>query len=116
MIINPVSKEWLSGVLTGLGSTADEVATILRAAGITGERSNGVRCPIAVYVRAKAKERALSASRVGVWTGANTVSVWIRAHNGEESVSVELPQAVIDFIEAFDSGSGYGDLADGTQA
>ncbi|MFB9832847.1 hypothetical protein [Actinoallomurus acaciae] len=112
LIINPVNKEWLTGVLNSLGHTADEVAATLRAAGITGKRRNGVQCPTALYARAKAKERVPSASRVGVWVGWEAIWVRICRADRKDLVCVERPQAVSDFIEAFDSGSDYSDLLD----
>lgn len=112
LIINPVNDEWLTSVLSALGGTPGEVAATLRAAGFSGGRGSGVRCPVALYVRAKAKERVPSASRVFVWSGSDAVSVRIAREDGEVLVRVTPPLAVSAFIEAFDSGGDYADLDD----
>jgi len=114
LIINPVNEEWLSGVLAGLGSTLDDVAATLRAAGVTGARRFGRRCPVAVYIGIKAKERIPSASQVVVWISSEEATVRIHTPSGEEATSVTTPVAVADFVDAFDDGRLYTDLADGT--
>lgn len=114
MIINPVNEEWLSGVLAGLGNTPDEVAATLRAAGVTGARRFGRRCPIAVYMGIKAKERVPSAAQVIVWISSEETTVRIHTPSGEEAASVTTPVAVAAFVDAFDDGRLYTDLADDT--
>lgn len=114
MIINPVNEEWLSGVLDGLGSTPDEVAATLRAAQVTGARRFGRRCPVAVYIGIKARERVPSALQVVVWISSEEATVRFHTASGEEAASVNasMPVAVAAFVDAFDGGGLYADLAD----
>lgn len=105
----PLTEQWLSDVLTELGQTADDVAAALRTAEITGERHNPHHCPIARYLAQRVRQVAPS--------GQLTVSVttWTRVEvdqpdTGYHAVEVPTPEAVNDFITAFDTGAAYADL------
>ncbi len=97
--------------LTSLGTTADEVADSLRAAGIRGIRSSMCNCPIlnAVY-------QALPDYWPGlVILGSVTKNGRsYRATLGDSQIcDPRLTPAIEDFIAKFDSGS-YPDLAAGS--
>jgi len=62
----PLTAQWLQNLLTGLGSTADEVAATLRTAGIKGVRTDAHDCPGARYIAAKARELVAPDCQVAV--------------------------------------------------
>jgi hypothetical protein len=106
----PLTEHWLSDVLTDLGPTADDIAATLRAAKITGDRHNSSTCPIARYLTQRVRQAAPSSQII-------TVSVHTRIHieiddpdTGHCSVTIETPEAVDQFITAFDGDGAYPDL------
>jgi hypothetical protein len=106
----PVTEQWLSQTLAGLGTDADQVAATLRAAKITGERCDPSRCPVARYLTQRARER-WSSARATVTICGSTATVGIDLPDtGYRSVQARPPEAVQKFITAFDTGGAYIDL------
>jgi hypothetical protein len=89
-------------LLEQLGTTADEVAVVLRANAVQGVR-NAVRVlnPIIRHMQIALRMDNFDAD---VMTGKT-----LRIHNGGTKQEVMLPQAVRDFMEAFNGGA-YPDL------
>lgn len=81
--------------------TADGVADVLRAAGITGKQMDGMACPVAKYLTA----------RTGQVVSVGGFMAYVGGRKDEESF--ELPDAVRYFTRAFDLGRTYEDLRDG---
>jgi hypothetical protein len=90
-------EEDLRKVLEQLGASAEEVAAMLRATGVQGVR-NTVRVlnPIVRYVQNAVRRDNLDAD---VMTGKT-----FRVH-GVKTQEVTLPQAVMDFLDAFNRGA-----------
>ncbi|GAA4100926.1 hypothetical protein [Actinomadura miaoliensis] len=110
-----INQQWLDEVLTGLGETADQVAAALHAAKITGQRHNPSDCPMVRYVAARARERVPSA-QVTASATRSTIQVEIDLRDADpQTVWTVTPQAVREFIDAFDDGE-YTDLVDETAA
>jgi hypothetical protein len=96
--------EWL----TELGSTADEVADTLRAAGIKGT-SSAWKCPVAKWLQAK----VTAAGGHSVSVGPTGASVWLDAdrYAGQRVYVDTMPSPVRAFIRAFDrEQASYADL------
>jgi hypothetical protein len=91
-----------SKVLEQMGTTADEVAASLRAKGVQGVR-NAVRVlnPIVRHIQIALRIDNLDAD---VMTGTT-----LRIQGGIKKQEVKLPQAVKDFMDAFNRGA-YPDL------
>ena len=89
--------------LAALGSTQDEVAATLRAAGIKGLPGKACSCPVAEWV---------------TWAGFTQVEVGKESITGlyvftaQEKVVLGHAGPVVDFVRAFDGG-GYPDLIAG---
>jgi hypothetical protein len=106
----PLTEQWLSDVLTELGPTADDIAASLRTAKITGDRNDPSTCPIARYLAQRVRQAAPSCRITAI-----SVSTRIRVgvdvpDTGYCSVAVETPEAVDQFITAFDKEAAYPDL------
>jgi hypothetical protein len=88
----------LRRILDGLGQTADEVATALQAKGIKGIR-NAARYlnPIVRYAQSQVKIDALG---LDVMKG-DTLRFYFHQKKKEK---VPLPQAVMQFLNAFNQG------------
>ena len=91
-----------STFLEQMGGTADEIAATLRAKGVQGVR-NTVRFlnPIIRYMQVVVRIDNLDADMM---TGRT-----LRIHGGVKKQEVTLPQAVMDFLNAFNRGV-YPDL------
>ena len=87
--------------LRELGQTADEVAASLRAEGCIGIRNDVVLSPVAKYINCAVPQilvPIVSTNHITVITHERT------------TVEVPLPQAVVEFLAAFNDGA-YDDLA-----
>jgi len=94
---------FISAFLKSLGSTADEVATLLRKEGIKGIPIAAGSCPIARLVKKrypKAADFTISRGRFSVGTGRTC-----------RYADVDWSSGVSRFIEKFD-GHAYPDLED----
>lgn len=95
-------------LLEGLGSTADDVADMLRAKGITGTPEDPCNCPIANLIKAEIP----GAADEELWDTDEEVadyfvcSMFVRA----DFNSFNPPLAVSEFIRRFDD-CHYSDLA-----
>lgn len=104
------TEQWLTQTLAGLGTDADDVAATLRAAKITGEQYSPTGCPVARYLTERTHERWPSA-RVTVSISESTATVGIDLPDtGYQYVQARPPEAVREFIVAFDSHGAYTDL------
>jgi hypothetical protein len=95
-------------LLTGLGSTTEEVVTTLEQSGVRGIPGNGTQCAVARYLHAV----------MGADPGVREVIVGNHAVNVRPSrrwwstcVVVPLSPIVCSFIQQFDRGS-FGSLVD----
>ena len=110
-----LSPDWLALVLRGLGRTGDEVARTLRQAGATGTPAGIWDDPVAAYIRARTRDLMAADSLVAVMVTADdvavaTISAWLDPDDHQE-VLTETPGPVGDFLDRFDAGEDYQDLA-----
>lgn len=110
-----LNTAWLVSLLSGLGSTSDEVADTLRAAGAKGVPTDIWNDPVAVYIRARTRSVATpgAAIEVVVTVEEIVVSITTSSDNPDDrhEVSASTPDAVEDFLDRFDAGEDYNDLA-----
>ena len=90
----------LNALLTGLGSTPDEIAAALAAADITGQRAEPDSCAVAKY----AKSAGYPDVRVGE---KNDGSLLVEAGDTEAVIALDTPLHA--FVAKFDNG-GYPEL------
>ena len=113
-----LSSEWLAMVLGSLGRTGDEVAQSLRQGGMTGIPSDVWDDPVATYVRTLTRALVAPDSLVAVMVTTDDVAIstiGATLDPGDyQEVLVETPGPVEDFIDRFDAGEDYQDLARGT--
>ncbi|WP_433078965.1 hypothetical protein ACQP1P_38825 [Dactylosporangium sp. CA-052675] len=99
----PLTPEGVERALTALGRTSGAVAGRMAALGIRGQLDNDCDCPIGRYLPAVVP----GLERVSVGSTEAFVSGWehddlgFTVHFGPMHIS--LPEAVTDFIEAFDA-------------
>lgn len=111
----PFTEEGIEQALTALGTTPNAVATNLSAMGFRGCRDQESNCPVAHYLLASVPGMA----SVGVFaervvSGTDRVERFDSGHAecfdiGLINEVVELPNAVAQFVLAFDLGD-YPDL------
>lgn len=108
-----LTRQWLKSLLAGLGSTADEIAATLRAAGIKGSRTDCHDCPGARYIASKAHERVPATDQVTVTLTADKAVIGITRPGTDhyQEVKASTPEALEDFLDGFDGGD-YDDLAE----
>jgi hypothetical protein len=110
-----LSSDWLAMVLGSLGRTGDEVARSLRRGGATGTPTDIWDDPVATYIRARTRARVAPDSLVAVMVTADDVAVSAISTSLDpddyQEVLVETPGPVEDFIDRFDAGEDYQDLA-----
>lgn len=112
MTQNPaLTPEWLHALLAGLGSTPDEVADTLRAAGLKGHRLSPDDDPAARYITARAREILPAGTNVTAIVSDGEAIVFADG-TGSCDVSAEIPGPLEDFLVRFDSEEGYRDLAE----
>jgi hypothetical protein len=106
-----LTRKWLRKLLRGLGTSADEVVATLRAAGVTGTRTDAHDCPGAGYITLKAREILPATDRVTVTLTADKAVIAItRADTSYyRDIKARTPEALEDFLDGFDSGD-YADL------
>jgi hypothetical protein len=97
-------KKQTNGLLTGLGSTADEVARSLAQAGIHGVPRSNRSCAIALYLTAiMGGEPSVRSVAVGPCSLViNLVDLDDARPAGR--LFVQLPKSVRQFVAAFDGG------------
>lgn len=83
-----MTAERVRELLEGLGSTPDEVASSLRAAGVSGVRFLCRRCPVANYLRENGVHEPKVSRNLITWQACEQVP----------------PRAVAEFIRRFDQG------------
>jgi hypothetical protein len=84
-------------LLAALGDTPAKIARTLYDAGIRGERCHGSACPIATY---------LLRSDLGLYDVAlmgNIAALYFG--DGSNCICVDIPDAVAEFIDRFDTGA-----------
>ena len=85
----------LTALLTGLGSTPDEIAAALAAADITGQRAEPDSCAVAEYVKA--------ADHTDVRVGEDDDgSLLVEAGDTEAVIALDTPLHA--FVTKFDNG------------
>lgn len=114
----PLSENWLTAVLASLGSTGDEVARTLRKAGATGTPADLWNDPVGNYLRAQARDLLPQDVRVEILVSSDDVVVTIAADVPGDSceITASTPGPVEDFLDRFDAGQDYQDLAQATAA
>jgi len=110
-----LSSEWLAMVLGSLGGTGDEVAQTLRQAKATGTPADIWDDPVAAYIRSRTRHLVAPDSLVAVMVTADdvvvtTISTALDPDDYQE-VQAETPGPVEDFLDRFDAGEDYQDLA-----
>jgi hypothetical protein len=95
-------KKQVGALLTGLGSTPDEVAAALRATGAQGTPKSNRTCPVALYLTAVtgADPRVRS---VTVGPCSLLIAVASRDLRPAGRLMVQLPKPVRRFVAAFDA-------------
>lgn len=110
-----LSTAWLVSLLSSLGSTGDEVARTLRAAAATGVTTDIWNDPVAVCIRARARGMVAPASDIEVVVTVDEIVVSVATASADpydrHEVSASTPDAVEDFLDRFDAGEDYNDLA-----
>jgi hypothetical protein len=110
----PFTEEGLTSALTALGTTPHAVATNLSAMGFRGCRDQESNCPVAHYLLASLPDMA----SVSVFSEAfndatnRTESGHVEGYDldlDRPTIVVNLPAAVVAFVDVFDKG-GYSDL------
>jgi hypothetical protein len=88
--------------LAGLGATATDVASALRSGGHVGTRVSGDRCPVARFLASRGARRPL----VDGFCARDFDDLI-----GRNETSAQLPVAVAEFVDRFDSGE-FNDLVE----
>ncbi len=107
------TAEGLTALLVGLGASGDAVAATLTAGGWRGLRDQCADCPVAVRIKAAyGRHVHVEVSQVQVSVERD---VWIDEGHGmgytaHQTVVVETPDPVADFIGDFDSRHRYSHL------
>jgi hypothetical protein len=107
-----LSREWLKKLLRGLGTTADEIAATLRAAGVKGSRTDAHDCPGAGYIAMKAREilPATDLATVTLTADHAVIGITRAGTSYYHEVKARTPGPLEDFLDGFDGGD-YADLA-----
>jgi hypothetical protein len=109
-----LSPNWLENLLASLGSTGDEVAQTLRAEGATGITTDIWDDPVSACIRARTRDLVAPGSQVAVMVTTDDIAVIISDSPGPDArqeVLAATPGAIEDFIDRFDAGEDYQDLA-----
>ena len=110
-----LSSDWLAMLLGSLGTTGDKVAQTLRQAGATGVPTDIWDDPVATYIRARSRALVAPDSLVAVMVTADDVAVSAIGASLDpddyQEVLAETPGPVEDFLDRFDAGEDYQDLA-----
>ena len=88
-----MNKEQAQILLTGLGDTAEKVATALQAEGITGIPHDATYCPISLFLKRHGADYPAA--------NGDTIIVGVDA-NGDEIV-MDPPAPISKFIHLFDT-------------
>lgn len=97
----------LPELLTNLGSTADEIAGSLAAAGITGELNAPCSCAIANYLSAQ--------GFASVAVAVEESGCYVVEHGADVSHTIGQDGPIPDFIRAFDAGAYPHLIQDGSR-
>jgi hypothetical protein len=109
-----LSPDWLEKLLASLGSSGDEVAQTLRAEEATGIPTDIWDDPVATCIRTRTRDLVAPGSPVAVMVTADDVAVIISSPldlDNRQEVLAATPSAIEDFIDRFDAGEDYQDLA-----
>ena len=109
-----LSPDWLEKLLASLGSTGDEVAQTLRAEEATGVPTDIWDDPVSACIRARTRDLVAPESQIAVMVTTDDIAVIIGAWSdpdGHLEVLAATPGAIEDFIDRFDAGEDYQDLA-----
>lgn len=109
----PFTDEGLTAALSALGGTGDAVAETLAAGNWRGLRDECSACPVAVYLKAKfGRDTHVEVTQIQVSIERD---MWIDEGYGmgymaHQTVVVETPDPVTDFVTDFDSKHRYSHL------
>jgi len=110
-----LSSDWLAMVLGSLGGTGDEVAQTLRRARATGTPADIWDDPVAAYIRSRTRDLVAPDSLVAVMVTADDVAVTTISASLDpadyQEFLAKTPGPVEDFLDRFDAGEDYQDLA-----
>lgn len=98
----PLTEDGIRDALAALGPTADRVAETLRLFGIKGQRETCNSCPVAEYLHRVVEGVSFVEVRRMTVRVLRDVGVL---------VAVDTPTPVHRFVDAFDGGAWYQDLA-----
>jgi hypothetical protein len=113
-LTHPFTEDGLTAALTALGTTPNAVATNLSAMGFRGCRDQESNCPVAHYLLASVPDMASVSVFSESFNDATsrTESGHVEGYDLDltaPALVVNLPAAVIAFVDVFDKG-GYSDL------
>ncbi len=108
----PFTDEGLHAALVGLGDYTDEVAATLTAGGYRGLRDECSACPVAVFLHSRYGDVHVEVSQLMVTVERD---IWIDEGYGmgymaHQTIAVETPDPVADFIGDFDARHRYSHL------
>jgi hypothetical protein len=98
----PATVEGITAALEALGDTPDLVASNLLKGGFRGEVGECSRCPVALYLQAQFPGWL-------VYVGTDHLLA-TEVADADSLVSVDLPGAVVEFVDSFDRHGRYADL------
>jgi hypothetical protein len=111
-----LSTTWLVSLLNSLGSTGDEVAATLRKASVKGTPASIWNDPVAVYISARTRDLVPPDTVIEVVVTAEEIvvsaTVASASPDDRHEVTASTPGAVEDFLDRFDAGEDYHDLAE----
>lgn len=109
----PFTEAGVAEALSTLGTTPNTVAEILSREALVGKPQDDCGCPVALYLQAVIEGHP----RAGIYHDDHWFAcVWRRDRPDNADLTVDLPDAVRDFVLAFDRGE-YPDLIEeGTRA
>jgi hypothetical protein len=101
----PATADGLAAALAALGTTAEQVAETLAAAGLNGQRHDEVSCPIAWYLRDAIPTAEDAYAGISKPRGDGPLYAGIRLVDARKWVDIEMPAGPAAFVEAFDGGN-----------
>lgn len=108
----PYTDAGVAEAIAALGTTPNAVAESLSREALVGKPRDDCGCPVALYLQAVIEEHP----RAGIYHDDHWFAcVWSKGRGRNAELTVNLPDAVRDFVLAFDRGE-YPDLIEETAA
>lgn len=103
----PFTEDGVRAAMQALGALPNAVAETLSRAALAGKPGDDCGCPVALYLQAVIQEHP----RAGIYYDDRRwfACLWMRDLGAASELNVNLPDAVRDFVLAFDQGE-YPDL------